>query len=127
MKDIIGDGHIKDVLEVEFWGRIREGRVYRNLLGLDGVVKCVRIASLYREGHGDWLAGTMGKRRGMVQRGRLVGLSGRGGSGWGEWAREIVGERSPVKGRGGIDDGPGRGGRHRMLRGSYHQDEEQSN
>jgi hypothetical protein len=52
MNDVIGDGHFEDVLEVDFWGRIRKMRVYRRDVGLDWklrVVKRVRIGSLYRK------------------------------------------------------------------------------
>jgi len=114
MNDVSGDGHFEDVLQVDFWGRIRKMRVHRRDVRLDWklrVVKGVRIAGLYRKGHGDW-SRVVGERGGMME-GRVLGLCGGGG---GEWAGErlrVVGERGPVEGGGRVDDGSGRGGRHR--------------
>ncbi len=95
MKDISGDGKLKHMLNVKFWGGIRKGRVYRDMRveGNVRVVKGVRIGRLYREGHG----GRAGQGRGMEERG-VVRMGGRGG---GERTGEIVGERPPVgRGRG---------------------------
>ena len=57
VNDVIGDGHFEDVLQVDFWGRVRKVRVDRRDVRLDRkvrVVKGVRIGRLYREGHRDW-------------------------------------------------------------------------
>jgi hypothetical protein len=114
MNDVIGDGHFEDVLEVDFWGRIRKMRVYRRDVGLDWklrVVKRVRIGSLYRKWHGDW-SRVVWEGGGMME-GRVVVLCGCCGCEWtGERVR-VVGEGGPVEGGGGVDDGSGRGGRHR--------------
>jgi hypothetical protein len=111
VNDVIGHGHFKDVLQVDFWGRIRKVRVDRREVGLDWklrVVKGVRIGGLYREGHGDWRR-VVGERGGMME-GRVGWLCG------GSERLGVVGERGPVEGGGGIDDGSGggggRGGRH---------------
>jgi len=107
VNDIMRNGHLEHVLEVNFWGWIRVRRVYRGYMGVNGelgFMKGVRIGRLYRERHCNWA-----RRMGMGERG-LCGVSGGGG---GEWTGEIVGERPPVKGGGGVDDGSGRGGRHR--------------
>jgi hypothetical protein len=37
VKDISGDGKVKHVLNVKFWGGIREGGIYRDV-GLEGDV-----------------------------------------------------------------------------------------
>ena len=112
VNDVIVNGHLEHVVQVDFWGRIRVRRVNRGYMGLDRevrIVKRVRIVGLYRERHCDW-GRTVGKRRRMMER----GLSRVGGSGGSEWTGEmVVGERPPVKGRRGINDGSGRGGRHR--------------
>jgi hypothetical protein len=114
---VVGDGHFEDVLEVDFWGRIRKMRVDRRDVGLDRklrVVKGVRIGGLYGKGHGDRSC-VVGERGGMVE-GRVLWLCGCGG---GEWTGErvrVVGERGPVEGGGRVDDGSGRGGRHGEAR-----------
>lgn len=57
VNDVIGNGHLEHVLQVDFWGRIRVGGVNRGYVGLDGelsVVKRVMIVGLYREGHCNW-------------------------------------------------------------------------
>jgi hypothetical protein len=105
VNDIMRNGHLEHVLEVDFWGWIRVRRVYRGYMGVNGelrVVKGVMIGRLYREGHCNW-ARRMGER----------GLCGVSGGGRSEWTGEIVGERPPVKGGGRVNDGSGRGGRHR--------------
>jgi hypothetical protein len=102
VKDISGDGEVKHVLYVKFWGWIREGGIYRDvrLEGNVWVVKGVRIGRLYRERHGNGSSRRVGER-GRLEERRVVRMSGRGGR---DWSREIVGERPPV--------GRGRGGRH---------------
>jgi hypothetical protein len=38
VKDISRDGEVKHVLNVKFWGGIREGGIYRDVVGLEGNV-----------------------------------------------------------------------------------------
>jgi hypothetical protein len=93
VKDISGDGHVKNVLKIKVWGGIRVGSVDGDL-GLERdvrVVKGVRIGRLYREGHGNGRRRER-ERRGMVER-RVMGMRGSGGR---ERTGEIVGERPPV-------------------------------
>jgi hypothetical protein len=82
MNDVIGNGHLEHVLQVDFWGwiRVRVGRVvYRGYMGLEvRIVKGVRIVGLYREGHWDWRR-IVRKRRRMME-GRLSRVCGSGGS-----------------------------------------------
>ena len=54
VNDVIGNGHLEHVLQLDFWGRIRVGSVYRGYVGLDWelrIVKGVMIVGLYRERH----------------------------------------------------------------------------